>query len=236
MTRLRRALRPASLLLTVAALSACGRAEAPGRDRPAGAATTPAGARPVSSSNDSSVLQAADLARTQGDTAAPVWMVIVSDFQCPYCKSWHDQTYPALQKEYVQTGKVRMAYINYPLPSHRNAMPAAEAAMCAGVQGKFWPMQDALFDSQERWSQVSAAAPFFDSLATHAGVDAAAMRACVQGHAVRPLIEADKDRAARAGINSTPSFIIGDSLIEGAYPADRFRRALDAALAARQGR
>jgi protein-disulfide isomerase len=223
------------MLAALAAAAACGRAEAPGRDRPGTAAAATPDSRGAAS-GDSSALRTADVARIQGDTTAPVWMIIVSDFQCPYCKTWHDQTYPALQKEYVQTGKVRMAYVNYPLPSHRNALPAAEAAMCAGVQGKFWPMQDALFGAQEQWSRMSAPAPFFDSLATRAGVDAAAMRACVEGRAVRRLIEADKDRADRAGINSTPSFIIGDSLIEGAYPVQRFRTALDAVLAAQQGR
>jgi protein-disulfide isomerase len=160
-------------------------------------------------------------------------MVIVSDFQCPYCKTWHDETFPALERDYVRTGKVRMAYLNFPLPSHRNAWPAAEAAMCAGAQGKFWPMQDAIFGSQETWGRLQAPAPFFDSLATAVGVDSAAMSACVRSGSVRPLIEADRERSERAGINSTPSFFVGDSLIEGAQPLPRFRAVLDAALAAR---
>ena len=177
-----------------------------------------------------SVSGRADRARIQGDGSARVWIVEVSDFQCPYCRMWHDSTYPALVREYVQTGKARLAYVNFPLPSHRNAWPAAEAAMCSGVQGKFWGMHDKLFDTQSTWAALGNPTAFFDSLATSAGVDAARMRACVTAHATRPLIQADIDRATAAGINSTPNFIIGDQPIVGAQPIEVFRRAIDTAL------
>ena len=65
----------------------------------------------------------ADLARIQGSPTAPVWVIEVSDFQCPFCKEWHDQTYQKLRDEFVKTGKVRLAYINFPLAQHRNAWP-----------------------------------------------------------------------------------------------------------------
>ena len=91
----------------------------------------------------------ADLARIQGSPTAPVWVIEVSDFQCPYCKQWHDQTYKKLRDEFVNTGKVRLAYVNFPLAQHAHAGPAAEGAMCASAQGKFWEMHDALFTTQE---------------------------------------------------------------------------------------
>src|SRR5918999_4616404 len=69
----------------------------------------------------------ADAARIQGSASAPVWVVEVSDFQCPFCKTWHDSVYRALRREFVEPGTVRLAYINYPLPTHANALPAAEA-------------------------------------------------------------------------------------------------------------
>ena len=204
------------------------------RSGDASANATPAGKGAATAPADrDSVSSRADRGRIQGDSAAPVWMVIVSDFQCPYCRLWHDSTYPALVREYVQTGKVRMAYVNFPLPSHRNAWPSAEVAMCSGVQGKFWQMQDKVFATQERWSGLTDPAPFFDSLATAAGVDAARMRACVASRATRALIQADHDRASRAGINSTPNFIIGNQRVEGAQPIEYFRRVLDSALAAK---
>ncbi len=64
---------------------------------------------------------------------------MISDFQCPYCKEFHDKTAAQVRKEFVQTGLARMAYIHFPLRIHPNAVPSAEASMCAGAQGKFWP-------------------------------------------------------------------------------------------------
>ena len=173
-----------------------------------------------------------DAARIQGSPSAPVWVVEVSDFQCPFCKTWHDSVYRTLRREFVIPGTVRLAYINYPLPNHDNAMPAAEAAMCAGAQGKFWEMHDGLFDSQNRWAPLPNAASVFDSVARAAGVDVAAMRQCITQGATRALIQADADRAQEAGVQATPSFIIGgDVLIRGAQPIDAFRRAIAQKLA-----
>lgn len=174
----------------------------------------------------------ADSGRIQGSATAPVWMVIVSDFQCPYCKIWHDSTYDAIRRDYVNTGKVRLAYVNLPLPSHKGAWASAEAAMCAGLQGRFWEMHDAIFDTQAEWSRIdSAHASFFDSLAVRAGLDMTRQRTCVTQRQTRPIVQADLDRSLLAGINSTPVFIIGGTRIEGAYPIATFRKALDAALA-----
>src|SRR5204863_2147972 len=111
------------------------------------AETTAVASRAPTDSN----ITRADLARIQGSSTAPLWVIEVSDFQCPYCKQWHDQTYNAFIDRYVKTGKVRLAYVNFPLGIHAHAFPAAEAAMCAGVQNKFWPMHDSLFAAQGRW-------------------------------------------------------------------------------------
>ena len=176
----------------------------------------------------------ADAARIQGSPTAPVWVVEVSDFQCPFCKTWHDSTYRALRREFVTPGTIRLAYINYPLPNHENAMPAAEAAMCAGAQGRFWEMHDGLFDRQDTWAAMPNAAPVFDSVARAAGVDVAAMRRCIDQGSMRALIQADAERAQEFGVQATPSFIIGgDVLIRGAQPIEAFRRAIAQKLAAR---
>src|ERR1700694_193449 len=122
----------------------------------------------------------ADLARIQGSPNATVWVIEVSDFQCPFCKQWHDETYRTLRDEFVRTGKVRLAYVNFPLAQHQHAWPAAESAMCAGAQGKFWEMHDALFANQPKWEALPSPAVVFDSLARTVGVDAARWRQCVQ--------------------------------------------------------
>ncbi len=83
-------------------------------------AATPAGAQKAAAD---SMARRADHARIEGSPTATVWLVEISDFQCPYCKMWHDSTYAAVKKEYVDTGKIRLAYVNFPLPMHKNAMP-----------------------------------------------------------------------------------------------------------------
>jgi protein-disulfide isomerase len=178
---------------------------------------------------DSNITRA-DLARIQGSATAPVWVIEVSDFQCPYCKQWHDQTYPVLRDQYVKTGKIRLAYVNFPLEMHAHAMPAAEAAMCAGSQDRFWQLHDALFTTQHRWETMPAPAAVFDSLAQANGLDMRRWRDCVVSGRMRPLIEADRDRAARAGASATPSFMIGNQLLTGAQPIDVLKRAIDSAM------
>jgi protein-disulfide isomerase len=173
----------------------------------------------------------ADHARIEGSDSARVWVVEISDFQCPFCKEWHDETYAAVKQDYVDSGKIRFAYINFPLPGHRNAWPAAEAAMCVAAQGKFWPMHDALFATQKSWETLSDPSSYLDSLAVSVGANSVAYHGCVSKHEMRALIQADIDRATSSGVNSTPSFNIGGEMIAGAQPTEVFRKAIDSALA-----
>lgn len=173
-----------------------------------------------------------DRARILGDSTARVWLIMVSDFQCPYCKQFHDASFATLERDYVATGMVRMAFVNYPLPMHQNAWPAAEVAMCSGVQGRFWPMHDALFVAQHAWAERKPAGPALDSIARSVGVDITALDRCVSSHAARALIQADVDRSEKAGVNSTPTVIIGGRLLIGVQPTENYRHALDSALAA----
>jgi protein-disulfide isomerase len=124
-----------------------------------------------------------------------------------------------------------MAYINFPLPIHQNAWPAAEAAMCAGAQGKFWPMHDVLFSSQSVWEEKRPPVQAVDSLANSVGVDTVALDRCVTQHVAKPLIDADIERADRAGARSTPTVIIGSKILIGVQPTANYRLAIDSALA-----
>jgi protein-disulfide isomerase len=179
-----------------------------------------------------SVSTNADKARIRGASSATVWLVEISDFQCPFCKQWHDQVFGTIDREYVKTGKVRLAYMNFPLTRiHPNAQAAAEAAMCAGVQGKFWELHESLFQTQPHWAELKTPRAVFDSLAKAAGVDPKGWSSCMATHATAALIEADRDRSAKAGVESTPTFFVGDRALAGAYPVDTFRVALDQAIA-----
>jgi protein-disulfide isomerase len=210
---------------------------APGGNARQGAESTTV-ARPettsiaVKSAAPDSNITRADLARIQGSASAPVWVIEVSDFQCPYCKQWHEQTYAALRDQYVKTGKVRLAYVNFPLGSHIHAWPAAESAMCAAAQGKFWEMHDGLFATQGRWEGSASPTAVYDSLAQANGLNMNRWRDCVKSGLMEPLIQADHDRASQAGVGATPSFIIGDKILAGAQPIEELRKAIDSAQVA----
>lgn len=188
---------------------------------------------PAALDSSSAVLAKADAGRIIGSASATVWMIIISDFQCPFCKQWHDESWEAIRKEFVETGKIRVAYMNLPLGMHANALPAAHAAMCASVQGKFWPVQDAMFQTQKAWSNLADAHPFFENLARDVGADVDALRACVKSGVMGPLIRSDEARATSAGAQSTPTFFVGSQPLIGAQPLAAFRGAINAALAAK---
>ncbi|MEP7067341.1 MAG: thioredoxin domain-containing protein, partial [Gemmatimonadota bacterium] len=180
-----------------------------GKSSSASAASTSAGP-------DSALLKRADHARIEGSAGAPVWVIEVSDFQCPFCRQFHEESYDALKRAYVDSGKVRMAYVNFPLSMHHNAFAASESAMCAAAQDKFWPMHDALFTTQKQWEGLPSPQRMFDSLAVAQGVELKAFQACVSSHLTKPLIEADVDRASKQGVESTPTFLIGNMMVTGA--------------------
>lgn len=201
--------------------------------------TTPSAATPASAlskaQNDSLVARA-DNGRVQGNPASKVWLVIVSDFQCPYCKQWHDSTFEAVRKEYVTTGKVRMAYVNFPLASHQFAWASAHSAMCASEQGKFWEYQDSLFATQQKWEIMQDPAPLFDTIARDVKLDMSQWRDCVKSERMQGLIQTDRERALQAGVNSTPSFLVGPKGMAGVHPIEDFRKLLDPAIAQASGK
>ena len=191
---------------------------------------SPAATAAANAAPDSVLLRRADHARILGSATASVWIVEVSDFQCPYCRQFHDESYAELKRAYVDSGKVRLAYVNFPLSMHHNAFAASETAMCAAAQDKFWQMHDALFTTQKQWEALPSPQPMFDSLAAAQGVELTAFRKCVSGHMTKPMIEADIDRATKAGVESTPTFLIGGMMVTGAQPVANFRKAIDSAL------
>ena len=157
---------------------------------------------------------------------------MASDFQCPACKYWHDNFAAEIMRDYVATGKVRFAYTNYPLDElHPNARSAAEAAMCAAAQGKFWQIHDRLFAKQEDWAGKPDPIPSFRQLAVDAGVDTVAWNQCLADDVLVPLVNADQERGRAGGVNQTPYFFVGSQKVGGAIPAARLRPLLDSAIA-----
>lgn len=167
-------------------------------------------------------------ARTKGRADAPIVIYEMSDFQCPYCRSFVLETMPGIEREYIATGKVRFIFINFPVSGiHQHAMLAAEVAMCAARQGKFWAVHDALFERQPEWSKHPDPQAYLIALADSAGTDRARLTSCVTSGATQAGITADHEAATRSGARATPTFYIEGGLIEGAAPLADFREVLD---------
>ncbi len=175
--------------------------------------------------------------RTKGRADAPVTVYEMADFQCPACRMFTVTVLPTIEREFVQTGKVRWVFINLPLTSiHPNAMAAAEVAMCAARQGgdRFWQTHDALYQHQDEWAKLPQPRTALVKIAQRAGVDRTKLLGCLDDGTVRKEIELDAQRANRSGAHATPSFYIEGGLLEGApYTPDPMRHMLDSIYAVR---
>ena len=171
-----------------------------------------------------------------GSATAALTLVEFTDYQCPFCKRFHDRSWPELKAKYVDTGKVRYVVRDLPLEIHSVAMPAAIAARCAGAQGKFWPVHEALFNAQEALSPE-----LIRKTVTDFGVLLPAYEQCVADPRTRAGITADIAEADSIGVNGTPGFVLASkkkgaklsgTLILGSQPTEIFTSRIDALLKA----
>ena len=175
-------------------------------------------------------------ARTKGRTTAPVTVYEMADFQCPACRRFALTTLPLIDRDYIQTGKVRWVFVNFPLTQiHRNALAAAQVAMCAARQNKFWPIHDALYRAQPEWSELERPWPALIALADSVGVGHDALVTCLDTRATVDAIAQDAQGSRRAGANATPSFYIEGGLAEAALPLTEFSRILDSVYRVKTG-
>jgi protein-disulfide isomerase len=175
-------------------------------------------------------------ARTKGRASAPVTVYEMADFQCPACRDFALTTLPAIERDFIQTGKVRWVFVNFPLTRiHKNAVAAAQVAMCAARQNKFWAMHDALYQRQPQWAALDQAWPALIALADSAGVGHDSLVACLNTRATVDEITRDTQGSARTGASGTPSFYIEGGLADGAIPAAAFSRILDSVYRAKTG-
>lgn len=162
-------------------------------------------------------------APTKGPDNAKVTIVEFSDFECPYC-SRGASTIEALLKEYPND--VRVAFKNLPLPFHKNAEPAARAALAAGKQGKFWEMHDVLFANQKQLNEA-----LYEAEAKKLGLDMKKFKADYESEELKKQVEGDAAQARKIGISGTPGFSVNGVLVKGAYPVPHFKKIIDRWLA-----
>ena len=174
-------------------------------------------------------------ATLRGNPKARVALIEYSDFQCPYCGVFARETFPSLDAEYVSTGKVLIAFRHFPLRSmHPLAAKAAEIALCAGAQGRFWEMHDRLF-AEKQLDEAS-----LRGVATGLGVDNTAFGDCLAGQK-SATVSADEASGKKLGVTGTPTFFVGvienngrvrvTDRIAGAASEAQFKASLKKALA-----
>jgi protein-disulfide isomerase len=162
-----------------------------------------------------------------GPKDAKVKVVLFSDFQCPYCKTFYD-TYKKAVNDYKD--RVLFVFKHVPLDFHKQAMNAAMAGECAQEQGKFWEMSDKLYASQADWSNADGTAKF-KTYALQLGLNAATFNKCIDDSKYANKIAANQSQAQDYGISGTPSFFVNDQFFGGVVSYDELKKSLDEQLA-----
>lgn len=160
-----------------------------------------------------------------GSKTAPLTIVEYTDYQCPFCQRFHVTAFAELKKAYVDTGKVRFFSKDLPLDFHPNALRAAQAARCAGEQGKFWEIRDIMGANPDKLDMGHIM-----GFASDLKIDTQKFQDCVNSDKYKAQVQADVAEAMRVGANGTPAFVVGKStgngvdgeLVVGAMPFAMF--------------
>ena len=177
-------------------------------------------------------------ANTAGDPNAPIKIEEFSDFQCPYCRNFFEQTEAQVMDTYVATGKVYFMYRSFGEFIGAESRDAAEAAYCAGDQNKFWDMHDYLFTNQTAENSGDFSARRLTAFAQALNLDMSTFNSCLSGGKYSSQVDKDGTDGVAAGVKATPSFVMAytvngqpqTKLIEGAQPFSGFQTQIEAAL------
>lgn len=165
-----------------------------------------------------------------GDPKAPIVMVEFSDFGCPYCAQHAREAFPALERDFIATGKVFYKHVPFVMGMFPNGDRAARAAECAGEQGRFWPMHDSVYARQADWKRGREPDAVLTAAARATVPDVPRWATCYVGDAQRARTQAANVGAQRLGVRATPTFFINGQLVEGALPLPVMRNGLNAML------
>lgn len=160
----------------------------------------------------------------RGAANGTITIIEFSDYECPYCQSWHQEVWGPLQAAFPD--QVRLVFRDFPLPNHPNAVPAAEAANCAGEQDRYWDFHDQLFS----W-ELGLNRDAYLEYARRLNLDMTAFTQCVDERRYADEVQADFDYAANLGVRSTPTFFINGLPLVGAQPFDVFKQVIEKEIA-----
>ncbi|WP_322507625.1 DsbA family protein [Anaerolinea sp.] len=159
-----------------------------------------------------------------GPADAPITIIEFSDYECPFCRKWHLEVWPRLQEEFGD--QIRLVYRDFPLDGlHANAIASAQAANCAGEQGKYWEYHNGLFTYNGRYNRTA-----FEEIGKQVGLEMTAFTQCLDANRYKDEIEADYAFAANLGVQSTPTFFINGLALIGAQPYEVFRQVIQMEL------
>ncbi|HLE25373.1 MAG TPA: thioredoxin domain-containing protein [Thermodesulfobacteriota bacterium] len=181
-----------------------------------------------------------DKAPFKGNKNAKLTLIEFSDYQCPFCGRHVTQTLPQLDTDYIKTGKVKYVFLDFPLDFHKNAFKAAEAADCAGEQGKFWQMHDLLFANQKALELSD-----LTNYAKDLKLDTSKFQKCLDSGKYASQIKKEIELGQKSGVTGTPSFFLGVTnpkdpnvkavkVIKGAQPYANFKDAIDTTLSSQK--
>lgn len=166
-------------------------------------------------------IQISDSDPVLGRNDAPVTVVIFGDYQCGYTKQFFDEIYPKLKEEYIDKGKVKLLYKQFPV--HNEVWFAGEVSLCAHDQGKFWPYISILFDRMKEWSQDNTT---FVRYANELGLDENTFLNCLNQHKYRDRVEEDYAYGRELSVSGTPTSFINGLMIKGATSVEEFESVL----------
>jgi protein-disulfide isomerase len=161
----------------------------------------------------------------KGSDDAPVTMIEFSDYECVYCGRYSLQIFPQIDENYIQTGKVKLIFRDYPLRFHQYAKKAAEASECADEQGRYWEYHYLLFENQAALDNES-----LKQYAVDLGLDAAVFNECLDSGKMAQEVEKDLQDGVSYGITGTPTFFINDIKVVGAQPYEVFQQIIEQEL------
>ncbi|MGB9608872.1 MAG: DsbA family protein [Minisyncoccia bacterium] len=160
-----------------------------------------------------------------GDPKAPITLIEYSDYQCPFCEKFFNESEMLLRKEFIETGKVKMIYRDFPLPGHPYAQPAALAANCAKDQGKFWTYHDVIFQKQNELANLD-----YVKIAEDLKMNTKDFKQCLDSKKYQDKIKKDYENGVKIGVNGTPTFFLNGKQIVGAQPYEVFKSAIESEL------
>ncbi|WP_240372630.1 DsbA family protein [Brevibacterium zhoupengii] len=174
-----------------------------------------------------------DDARALGDVDAPVTLVMFSDYQCPYCATWNEETLPAM-KDYVDKGDLRIEMRDLAVFGEESER-AARAAYAAGLQDKYWEFHNAMFEGGKHPSKSELDDDSLVAAAEDLGLDPVKFKGDLNSVDTHDEFEATAQEGSSLGVASTPTFVIGGKPLVGAQPTKEFVGAVDDALAEAEG-